>query len=385
MRSVVFCHAPEESELAHEIGRFLDANLAVNCCYDEGLVETPAAFLDVVGRALSAEFAVVLLSPDSVPKRWQRGTWESVLLEQPRELGNLLVFALVRECQFPALLRRGSFCDFTGDRIAALRSLKRLTFQHTARIAKSIDLPSRESEDADGAEELLCALADRPGFLAGVNRKEALAFAHGAAKDFEGAFWIDCARRTPCGVLGEMAARLGLRLSGSFEQNQNALRRFCTERRCLFVLEHSDPEQAAALMPCGLASVLVTSPAPPRGPMVQAEVLSLFSNWVNDEPLCLAALGDAIYHLQNIESWPAMQRLGSAVVALLKNQDRLAEANEVLEILLAAAESHGDQGARRQFAWDQSWILGHWGEPYVFTAMILHSPRETLQLGLFES
>ena len=385
MRSLVFCYAPQDSELVHEIGRFLDVNLALNCCYDEGVVHTPAEFLDVVGRALSAELAVVLLSPEPVPQPWRRGAWEPVLLEQPRELGNLLVFALVRECQFPALLRREPFCDFTGDRISGLRSLKRLIFRHTAPGDDLVDLPAIGLRGGEAVEELRSALADLPGTRSGVSRDAALAFAHASARDFEGAFWIDCARRTSCGILAEMASRLGLRLSGSFEQNRNALRKFCTERRCLFVLEHADAEQADAVAPGGLASVLITARGPIPDPMALTDVVSLFARWASDEKRCLRALGDAYYHLENTTSWQTLQRLGSAVLSLLKNQDRLAEANEVLELLLAGARAQNDDDALHRLNWDRSWILGHWGEPYVSTTMILHAPGDTMQLGLFDA
>jgi hypothetical protein len=150
-------------------------------------------------------------------------------------------------------------------------------------------------------------------------------------------------------------------------------------------LEHADEERATAVLPGALASVVVTAPAPIPDAMPLADTVSLFDRWVREERRCLEALGDAYEHLQTVESWQTMQRLGSAVLALLKNQDRLAEANEVLELLLAAARVQTDEDARHRYEWDRSWILGHWGEPYVSTTMILHAPTDTKQLGLFDA
>jgi hypothetical protein len=68
-------------------------------------------------------------------------------------------------------------------------------------------------------------------------------------------------------------------------------------------------------------------------------------------------------------------------LAILKNQDRLAEANEVLDILLTHARASGDEGAIHRYEWERSWILGHWGEPYVAEAAILQPPGQATQLG----
>jgi hypothetical protein len=372
MRSVVFCHAAQDAGLARELGSYLAANLAVECCYDEGLIHARSDLLDIVGRALSAQLVVLLLSPEAVPSRWVNDTWQPVLLEQPREFGSQLILALARDCKFPALLRRQPFCDFTGDRLSGLRRLKRLIFR---RSEAEDDHPATET-----IEELRCLLADRPGVLVGVAREKALAFEKTCGRDFEGAFWVDCARRSACGILGEMAGRLGLRLSGSFEQNQQALRNFCRQRRCLFVLDHVDAQQAVAMAPGALASVLVTAPTPAPEPMPLPKLLPLFAAWAREERSCLSALGDAYHYLQQ-EPWPTVQHLGPEVLAVLKNQDRLAEANEVLEILLTHARAQGDENAIHRFEWERSWILGHWGEPYLADAAILQPPGAAIQLG----
>jgi hypothetical protein len=299
MRSVVFCHAAPDAELAREIGSYLAANLAVECCYDEGLIRSGSELLDVVGRAMSAELVVVLLSPEAVPSRWVNDTWQPVLLEQPREFDSHLILALARECKFPALLRRQPFCDFTGDRLSGLRRLKRLIFRR---------VEAEDDAGAESVEELRCLLADRPGVLVGVHREKALAFEKTCARDFEAAFWIDCARRSACGVLGEMANRLGLRLSGSFEQNRQALQKFCQERRCLFVLDHVDAEQAVAMAPGALASLVVTASTPAPEPMPLKKLMPLFAAWAREERSCLSALGDAFHYVQQ-EPWQTVRHL----------------------------------------------------------------------------
>ncbi len=388
MRSVVFCYAAPDLDLAREIGAYLEMNLPVACSYEEGLIGPRRDLLDAVGRGLSAELAFVLLSPESIPRKWVRTVWEPVLMDQPRELGSQLVFGLARACKFPDLLRRQSFCDFTQNRLEALRAAKRLVLAHRRPVRKSVDLPAPGapvSLETPVLEQLHASLADRPG-QAQLPRDIALAFAHSIAPEFEGVFWIDCALRTPAGVLGDVSQALQLRLSGSLEQNRRALEDFCRERRILFLFEH-----AAGLDPRwttlgGLASVIRTADSRLPEPAPIEEALALFPSWPMHEARCLSLLGDAYYRLQSLDplsdpQWRATTQLGSAMLGLLKHFDRLAEANEILEIFLKGARVRADQDALSRFQWEQSWILGHWGEPYSDSVIQPPNPRDSVQLG----
>ena len=90
MPSLVLCYAPQDEPFARESGRYLEVNLPIGISYTEGVVSPDFDLIEAAERALSAEFALVLLSPDSVPKTWRRETWEPVFFAKPLEFGALL-------------------------------------------------------------------------------------------------------------------------------------------------------------------------------------------------------------------------------------------------------------------------------------------------------
>jgi len=59
--------------------------------------------------------------------------------------------------------------------------------------------------------------------------------------------------------------------------------------------------------------------------------------------------------------WPLASKLARRALAWAKAQDRLAEAFEILQDWLRAAELHGDRRVLEDCAWEQIWILEHWG------------------------
>ena len=382
MPSAVFCYAPGDASAARDIGAFLEVNLPFTAFYDEGLVRPGFDLIDAVERGLSAELVVVLLSPESVPKRWERERWEPVFVQQALELGSQIAYVQVGECRFPELFRRHALHDYGAGALQAKRDLKRQVLARRRAPRNTVLLPPLVAALGTDQEQLRRDLADVPGFRADVERGAALEFAHACSGDFEGAFWIDAKRRTRAGVLGDIAQVLGLRLSGSSEQNQAALRMFCLERRCLFVFERLCPSLQEAVTLGGRASVVVveTTTEMPELPAVP-ELCGRFANWSGDAAGCLALLGDAQCVLDGLASWERAKQLGGCMLALLKNAERLAEANEILEIVIASAIRNADQDALRQFRWEQSWILGHWGEPYRSQLPPSMPLGETSQLG----
>ncbi len=370
-QSVVFCYAVEDSALAHEIGDFLEANLPITAFYDEGLISADSDLVDAVARGLSADIAVVLFSPDSIPKRWDRARWEPAFLQQPREFDSQIVFVMARQCRVPELLKRQAFCDASKSVLDGKREVKRhLVRQH------AVDLPQPVPDvQAHSIEELRIALADRPGLAEGVDRDLALGFATACQDDFEGSFWIDCAGRSQAGILGDVSHALGLRLSGGLGQNRRALFEFCKGRRCLFVFEHLSPDNFDLVRFGGRSSALMTTASPTRELLTVDATAQLFGKWVQHPEKCLQHLRDAQAHLQGCEN------LSTATVALLKHYDRLAEAEEILSNLIDQATARDDQDAMHRLTWDRSWMLGHWGEPYDSQRAIPQIPRKTTQLG----
>src|SRR5262249_26241887 len=160
----------------------------------------------------------------------------------------------------------------------------------------------------------------------------------------------DCAYRTWAGIIGDTAAALGLRAPGNVEENAAHLRRFCAGRRCLLIFDRLDPEYREALAFVGKTSVLFTAVSEPP-PMATESAAASFAAWTRKERACLRSLGYAQRHLLDLVSsgpdeWPRAVQLGSAMVALLKHAERLAEAHEILELLVHAAQICGDFGTR---------------------------------------
>ncbi len=393
MRSVVCCYAPEDADEVREIGGYLEANCEVEISYDEGRIRTGADLVDAVEVGLSADVALVFFSPASWPGRLDRERWEPVFRDNPGELGGHVVFVLLRDCQFPkVLLRRPGFFDLSSGGPARRRDLKRWFFSLERRhrgVQTVVVLPElpRGAEPPSGVlDELERRLSDEPGSVCDIAPEDALAFAHMAQDEFDGVFWIDCAHRGPAGIIGDAAHALGLRLTGTLEENQAALTSFVTKRRCLLVFSGLPREHWNMAGSRSRCSVIFT-PEPrwvtPRG---DAETAALFSGWARHPDECLAALGNAERLLGSLldrgsEGWPEALRLGSAMAALLRSFDRLAEAHDVLETLTDAASDNGDPLTVHRLAWEQGWIREQWGQPA--PVRLLPSSGEPAQLALF--
>ena len=145
----------------------------------------------------------------------------------------------------------------------------------------------------------------------------------------KGVFWINCTGRTRAGILGDVAHALGLRLPGTVEQNEAALREFCAARRCLFIFENIAGVHRESVSFGGKASTVFTSDRLDRERRSFEDIAALFRSWTQKPHECAQAVGDASGHLPE---------LGNSIVAVLKHQDRLAEAYEVLEKLVQIAE-----------------------------------------------
>jgi len=59
--------------------------------------------------------------------------------------------------------------------------------------------------------------------------------------------------------------------------------------------------------------------------------------------------------------WPLASKLARRALTWAKAKDRLAEAFEILQDWQRAAEQHGDRRVLGDCAWEQIWILEHWG------------------------
>jgi hypothetical protein len=347
MRLTVFpCHAEADREVVDELGVFLGRSCDLEWCVEEGRLGPDGDLIDKIEEALQADAVLVLLSPDSTPARWVRERWEPVLVERPKEYGTRVALGLVAECRYPPLLRNQTFFDLTQDRLGAFRRIKQWVLQmrplpNPISFAPPAPHPALDREAE--LEELRRALSDEPGVVRlACDGQTALAaeFARRFDGDFQGVFWVYCGDRSPARVAGELAAQLGLRLEGEATANQEALRRFCAERRCLIVLEGARSDAAAPLIPGGRASVLLTTErtAPSE------------SEW----DVALRSLLDA-------RDWAGTCGLVRQVVRQARYQGRLAEADEFLQLWGAAAEEREDRRILEECAWERIWILESWG------------------------
>jgi hypothetical protein len=347
MRLTVFpCYAEADRAVVDELGAFLACSCELEWCAGEGCLAPGGDLLEKVEQALQADAIVVLLSPDSTPARWARERWESVLVRQPKEYGTGVALALLADCRFPPLLRHQTFFDLAPDRLAAFRRIKQWLLQARPLpnpIWFAPPPPDPFPDRAPELEELRRALSDAPGVLrlAAPNQSALAAeFARRFADDFQGIFWVRCGHRSPARIAGELASQLGLRLEGETASNQEALRRFCAERRCLIVLEDARAGAAEGIIPGGRASVLLTS----------EEAASPASEW----DVARRSLHDAT-------AWTDACALVRRAVHQAREQGRLAEADEFLQLWAAAAEEREDRRILEECAWERIWILESWG------------------------
>jgi hypothetical protein len=132
MKSVSICQAPEDRERARELSRFIDVNFGFEISLEDALINADCDLLAAAERALSANFAIVLLSPSSLPAPLKREAWEPVFVKAPAEYGTPIAFVLLEDCAFPELLRRHRFFDCSQDFLAAWPRARR---SHPIRLA----------------------------------------------------------------------------------------------------------------------------------------------------------------------------------------------------------------------------------------------------------
>jgi hypothetical protein len=358
MGCIVLCYAVGDEVPARQLADFLESNLAVTVSRHEGVIGPNLDLMEATERALSAEVALVLLSPLSIPKVWNRAVWEPLFLERPKEFQTLLGFVLLGECKFPALLRREHFFDASRDIVATAREIKRWLLRPHEAVA-----PVRRITPE--AAEIRRTVADQPGTALEIAPALALEFATDLAEDFEAVYLFNCRGRSRAGILGDIGSALGLHMPGRVEQSRATLSEWCIRHRVLFVLAGVRAEDREVVIPGGLASVIFTESAAGTLP--------------GSIP---SGAGDATRKFEDTlrEDIEAGLRLGWIAVGLLKAQDRLAEAYEVLERMALSAP---DAIAYTRIEREQFWIgsdLG--GDDSPVTGLPVNPTRDQQQLTL---
>jgi len=315
MAKVFPCYAASDRQLARELTAFLERGAGAEVLLEEGEIQPREDLVAKVEEGLSADVVLVLLSPDSAPRRWILERWKSVFWEQAAEMKTSLATLLCRDSKFPDLLRRNNFFDLRRDRLDGFRAVKRWLMRLAPPPQKTPFSPAERPsfmERASQIEALAAAVADAPGMavVAGPPHagKTALAveFARRHQEDFEGVVWLTCGSRSAAALAGDLAGQLGTRLDRDLESNLNELRRLCAHHRCLLMLDDAEPALAAALAQRGRTSTLITTRRTDLAGAVSAPGFPLEGAFAPDP----ARIADTIRKLDG-----AQQRLLAALCA----------------------------------------------------------------------
>ena len=371
--SVVLCYSPSDEQIARELAQFLERNIDCAVSLDEALIDAKRDLIDAAERGLSADAAIVLLSPASVPKIWKRERWEPILFNGDTDNPSPLGFALIRECKFPELLRRGAFFDFSKDRAHAAREARHW-------LTKREGVPARTTVQ----ENLRLSIADTPGIAEAVPQDLARSFATTYRSDFESVHRIDCFGRSAAGILGDLGASTGVPLSGNVAENRESLAHECATHRWLFVLEGLSPEHREAVSFGGRTSVIICGNYVPSTPVSIEDLSAAFFAYPREDEQCAPLVGPATLRVSSllVSDYESGLRLGWALLSVLKSLSRFAEMIEVLGVMERAARTRNDEMALFKIEWEQSWTSEEsdsWGVRILPTA-----GQDTAQLSLFE-
>lgn len=262
MFSVLPVHAPADAAVAAELSAFLESAFpisgdGVRCDLADARIQAGEDLLSAAELGQSPDVLLLLLSRASNLPHWSRDRWQPLLGGNPAETGTWVAVLWLEDCEFPALLKRGSgFFDARlescpgGSRLAVFRRIKRWL----RGIRMGTAPASHFSADL---EELYRASADRPGRI---SASGALAerFAREALYDFEAVYWVPAHGRNLTQVAGELGSQMGLALDGMPEQNCAQIRQVLSARRCLLVLDAPGID-LSPILPVGFTSTIITT------------------------------------------------------------------------------------------------------------------------------
>ena len=372
--SIVFCYATADEGAARELAAFLETNLDCEVSLGEGVIGPDQDLIAAAEQALSADAAVVLLSPASAPKVWKREQWEPVFFGEAGEFRTPLGFALVRDCKFPELLRRRAFFDLSRDPLQGARDARHWLMRREGSAARTTVLA-----------ELRSGIADEPGFARSVPGETARAFASAYGSDFEAVHRVACHGRSAAGILGDLGYSIGIRMAGNAAQNRATLASECLVHRWLFILEDLPPEHAEWCAFRGRTSVLMAESEQLVEPASVEELSAAFFTFPRDNERCAPLTGSATLRVFELlrSDFESGLRLGWALLAVLKSFARFAEMIEVLAAMEEAARLRRDDMALFKIEWEQSWISEEsdtWGIRILPTA-----GEDVAQLSLFDT
>jgi TIR domain len=325
--SLFLCYAPADRDTAQRIAVFVERGADVRVLLDGGEMQPGEDLAEKTRQALGSDTALVLFSRDSLPPRWPRAQWEGALVNEPAEAGVRIAFVRCDTCVPPKVLAPMFEAN-------ALRAIKRWARGH---------MPAPQGDRAhDGDLEALgIAIADRPGAETAADETTAHRFIRAFQHDFDAVLELECGKRTPAALTGDLGAQLGLRLEGDAELNLERLSEFCSGRRLLIALKNA----AEASLEFGGRVSILRFPGTVVEP--RDESIRGIQRALRERPT----------------DWTEYCRLARLGRRLTRDAGRIAECHEMMAQWHAAAEARDDRKVLDESARELVWILESWGRP----------------------
>jgi hypothetical protein len=320
--------------------------------------------------SLRADAAILLLSPDSAPGALDR--WRPLLEHIDGNAAPPAAAVLARQCRYPKLLERKLFF-----RLEEPRDIERWVMSlHDPAPTPVPPVPGFSGRRSE-LDRLWTTLVDSAGTVALVNPEAgsgktwlARQFAAEAGEHFREIIWIDRADRAQKLVVGELAWRLGVPGSGTYEDVAARIQSRLDTRRILVVL---DGAAAAPILPRGAASLLITTkheewpeevrilpidnPGFPVQPVPDGQ--GRRAHQLNSIP----ARADLLPEIETAvewaleADWSLAQSLTRRACVFLKSENRFMEAAYLYEKLGETARDRGDAEVAAYCLEELSWLL----------------------------
>ena len=268
MVSVFLSHSSKDKPFVRELAAFLRQDPPMEVWLDEGEILPGQNIVDKIRQGLDSNFIILILSPDSVDSHWVQEEWTDAFWEQTNNQQTKLLPVLYLDCTIPRLLRDKYYIDLRNNQLDSFAKIKTFLLTQHAVTPKHINqLPTRpplfigrEPELAELRRRLsekgtLVHIAEMAG-----KGKTALAkeFAHRYETDFEAVYWLPCESDNLVAIAGDLERQIGLSLGTDLDSLLRDLKHYCSQKRCLLILDNVESEDPAKLIPGGAASVLVT-------------------------------------------------------------------------------------------------------------------------------
>ncbi|HEV3202400.1 MAG TPA: toll/interleukin-1 receptor domain-containing protein [Bryobacteraceae bacterium] len=339
------CYAPGDRATAAAVAAFLERGTEVRVFLEEGQMRPGEDLVSKAQDARMADMVLVFFSRESMPPRWARALWEEALVKEPLAEGVRIGFARCDDCVPPAVLKPRF--ELAGLPLGSLRELKRWVRHHEARHREPAFVPPPgprcDGQDAD-LEVLGIAIADRAGWETVASLGLALEFVRAFREDFDEVFLLEWGDRSVTALAGDLGAQLGLVLEGDLDDNLERLQRFCSARRFLLLLADVRTADHHEFIFGGRCSTLISTGGG------------------------LEPSGDALRRIQQTfasidadTSWTELCDMARTGRRLAREQGRIAECYELMQLWHAAAEVGGDRRVLDESAREMVWILQGWG------------------------